>query len=424
MGVNYETASPLYIKLLGISDYFFTFIFVVEAYLKIRAYSWRYLDKTSNKFDCLIVVSSISDIIMSFVLVDGAGSFSIGPQLARMMRVMRVTRIVRLASKNEGLQALMQTITLSVGALTNVFILLMLVQFIFSILAVFFFGDLTEGDRIDDYHNFTAFWDSFQLIFILATGENWNYFMYDCMNTPPNCVPGKTCGTSFAPVYWLTYVMVVQNVMLNLFILVIIDQFEKYYMAEDNPISKFKKNLDVFMVTWVDFTATRSRCVKLREKRLNEFFKKLPMPIGLPLNTSDEEMKKIMLKMGIKCDDGYVYFNELLYRCMRRQYGSFKLNRRMQVHELKTQYKIYMLKLQAQGLVMYSINPQETFLAKTVGAGKAVNPFLQEMYFHISFTTWLNYARKMQKRVRFQQKQEIKRQKCYAEGLEFLPATL
>lgn len=51
--------------------------------------------------------------------------------------------------------------------------------------------------------------------------------------------------------------MIVQNVMLNLFILVIIGQFEKYYMAEDNPITKFKKNLDVFMVTWVDFTATR-----------------------------------------------------------------------------------------------------------------------------------------------------------------------
>ena len=42
--------------------------------------------------------------------------------------------------------------------------------------------------------------------------------------------------------------MLVQNVMLNLFILVIITQFEKYYMSKDNPISKFKRNLDVFMV--------------------------------------------------------------------------------------------------------------------------------------------------------------------------------
>ena len=74
-----------------------------------------------------------------------------------MMRVMRVTRVVRLAGKNEGLQALMQTITLSVGALANVFLLLMLVLFIFSILAVFFFSELSEGNVIDDFKNFSRF---------------------------------------------------------------------------------------------------------------------------------------------------------------------------------------------------------------------------------------------------------------------------
>ena len=100
-------------------------------------------------------------------------------------------------------------------------------------------------------------------------------------------------------------------------------------MSADSAITKFKKNLDVFMETWVEFTATASRCVKLREKKLQEFFRKLPPPIGLPTDLTEDQMKKIMLKMGIKCDDGYVYFNELLYRCMRRRYGSFKLNRRM-----------------------------------------------------------------------------------------------
>lgn len=72
------------------------------------------------------------------------------------------------------------------------------------------------------------------------------------------------------------------------------------------------------------------------------------MPFGLPPETSDDQLKKIMLKMGVRCDDGYVYFNELLYRCMRRQYGSFKLNKRMQIEELKTQFKIYNITLKQQ----------------------------------------------------------------------------
>ena len=112
--------------------------------------------------------------------------------------------------------------------------------------------------------------------------------MYDTNITPPECDPGVNCGTSLAPLFFIIFVLFVQNVMLNLFILVIIMQFDTYYISTDNPITKFKKNLDVFMITWVEFTATRSRCVKLREKRLNEFFKKLPMPIGLPQDTSDD----------------------------------------------------------------------------------------------------------------------------------------
>lgn len=148
--------------------------------------------------------------------------------------------------------------------------------------------------------------------------------------------------------------------MLNLFILVIIQQFELYYVSDDNPIQKFKTNLDLFMKTWIAYTAKRYKCVKIREKQLHDFFKTLPPPIGLTDDTTEAELKKTMLKMGIRCDDGYIYFNELLYRCMRRQYGNFKLNKRMQIVELKTQYKIYYLTLRSKNMAKL-IKNQELF---------------------------------------------------------------
>jgi hypothetical protein len=79
MGINFENAPFLYIQLLDISDYFFTVIFIVEAYLKIRAYAWRYFDTLSNKFDAFIVISSVADIIMSFTMTDMSSTFSLGP---------------------------------------------------------------------------------------------------------------------------------------------------------------------------------------------------------------------------------------------------------------------------------------------------------------------------------------------------------
>ena len=60
----------------------------------------------------------------------------------------------------------MSTITLSVGALFNVFLLLSLALFIFAILANFFFGTITEsaitvGGIIDSYHNFNNFGNAY-----------------------------------------------------------------------------------------------------------------------------------------------------------------------------------------------------------------------------------------------------------------------
>jgi hypothetical protein len=48
--------------------------------------------------------------------------------------------------------------------------------------------------------------------------------------------------------------MISTFIMLNLFILVIIQQFELYYLQEDNVLEKFKENLELFKKTWTKFT--------------------------------------------------------------------------------------------------------------------------------------------------------------------------
>jgi len=72
-------------------------------------------------------------------------------------------------------------------------------------------------------------------------------------------------------------------------------------------------------------------------KKLLPFYSKLPPPLGMQPGTRDSDLKKQLLKMGIKSDNGFVYFNEILYRLMREEYCKFKLNKRMQLFELTTQ---------------------------------------------------------------------------------------
>ena len=60
---------------------------------------------------------------------------------------------------------------------------------------------------------------------------------------------------------------------------------------------------------------------------------------------SDSEAEKKLLKMGVKSENGYIYFNELLYRLMRELFvtDKFQLNTKMTIIELTTQYKLFKL---------------------------------------------------------------------------------
>ena len=99
--------------------------------------------------------------------------------------------------------------------------------------------------------------------------------------------------------------------------------------------------------------------MKIKENQLTKFFRELgeigdkDSSLGFGVDYyEDSELKKQLLKMGIKSDQGYIYFNELLYRCMRRKYGNFKVNQKMQIFELRTQFQIYQktLMIQNKGL--------------------------------------------------------------------------
>jgi hypothetical protein len=154
------------------------------------------------------------------------------------------------------------------GALMNVFALLLIILFMFAVLGVFLFSELTEGDVIDSsYKNFNNFGTAFLLLFAISTGEDWNKLMYDCMDTKPECEEGKTCGWAYSAIYYIVFILIITHVMLNLFILVIIQQFETYYVNEDNPISAFSKDFDIFHAVWTVETE-RWRCVKIKEKSL------------------------------------------------------------------------------------------------------------------------------------------------------------
>ena len=106
----------------------------------------------------------------------------------------------------------MATIQYAVGALLNVFILLMLFFFIFAVLGNVLFEAVIEGeDVVSDQKNFIRFFEAFLLVFATTTGEDWNKVMFECgrqpTDTPVPCDPEKNCGSRFATIYFMVLVV-------------------------------------------------------------------------------------------------------------------------------------------------------------------------------------------------------------------------
>jgi len=101
----------------------------------------------------------------------------------------------------------------------------------FAILGNFIFGPITTGNTISEFKNYNDFINAYVFLFALTTGEDWNRVMFDCSRSVADgCIEGVNCGTPWSFVYHLLLLFVCAWVMLNLFILVIIQQFEKYYL--------------------------------------------------------------------------------------------------------------------------------------------------------------------------------------------------
>jgi hypothetical protein len=218
----------------------------MECVSKLIAHGGNYFSSAWNKFDFFVVSASFLDIAMANMSANSLKVIRVGPQLARIMRVMRVSRLFKLLNKYKGLQALIQTITFSLPSVMNAFALLSLVYFIFSVLAVFFFKDTTEGQNLDAYMNFVNFTQSMMFMLRLSTGEDWPMVMYDLMNTKEDCIPGANCGTAWAPLFFIMFVLIQQYVMVDLFVLIILQQFDLYYLPDDNVLDRFKNDVTSF----------------------------------------------------------------------------------------------------------------------------------------------------------------------------------
>jgi hypothetical protein len=344
MAMHYENSAERYTSTLNIVNYIFTGIFIAECLLKLVAYGFKgYFHSTWNRFDFFVVVASIADLIVANI--DGIdAAFLKSFQIIRVLRVLRVTRVLRLVKALKGLEKLIQTLTWSISALANVFMLMIIIFCIFAILGCYFYDNITYKKYkskfiyINEYYNVDNFYNSFLLTFRCSTGESWPNIMMELA-----FVDTEKVSEAYAYIYMIISNFINSIIMLNLFLMVTLQQYDEFTNKKYNPIEKFESFLGEFNASWNKFTTPEDNGIKLKKGLVINFFmdynwKKLNFPEKGKL----EYVKKFVSDLKLRKDsEENVYYHDVICKIIISQLGS-QVNREDKENELifKTEKKV------------------------------------------------------------------------------------
>ena len=178
---------------LFVLDRLFLGVFILEALAKIWAFGpKRYFRDGWNLFDFAIVLAS---------LIPSTGQF------ATLARLARLLRILRLVSAFPELRLVVQTLVRSIPSMGHVVLLMSIVFYIHGVF-------LPVRD-IDPTH-WSSLGISLLTLFRVVTLEDWTDVMYAAMQ-----------GSSWAWVYFVSFVVLGTFVVVNLFIAVVLNNLDE-----------------------------------------------------------------------------------------------------------------------------------------------------------------------------------------------------
>ncbi|XP_050933225.1 LOW QUALITY PROTEIN: voltage-dependent R-type calcium channel subunit alpha-1E [Lates calcarifer] len=313
--MKYYSAPTAYDAALKHLNTAFTVLFSVECVLKIMAFGFlNYFRDTWNIFDFITVLGSITEIVVDLQFVD---TFNMS-----FLKLFRAARLIKLLRQGYTIRILLWTFVQSFKALPYVCLLIAMLFFIYAIIGMQVFGNikLNEETHINQHNNFKTFSGALMLLFRSATGESWQEIMLSCLGrqqceTDPSLTSDQEggCGSDFAYFYFVSFIFFSSFLMLNLFVAVIMDNFE--YLTRDSSILG-PHHLDEFVRIWGEYD--RAACGRIHYKEMYKVVRTISPPLGFGKNCPHRVACKRLVLMNMPVDDDMsVHFTSTLMALIR-----------------------------------------------------------------------------------------------------------
>jgi hypothetical protein len=174
------------------------------------------------------------------------------------------------------------------------------------------------GGGINEHYNFQNFGNAVVLLVRVATMDNWLQVMQACMvapnDDPRSCSYARDdCGNVGAIPYFITYIIVVSIILLNLFVAVIIETFEKTHSQEEWKLSP--QALEQFVALWGQYEDGSG---SISPKDLEDLLIKLDPPLGLGPNANTKDVLRFVYDLDIPLVKGRVPFHKTAFELVKR----------------------------------------------------------------------------------------------------------
>nr|XP_019571951.1 PREDICTED: voltage-dependent N-type calcium channel subunit alpha-1B [Rhinolophus sinicus] len=289
----------------------FTSVFSLECVLKIIAFGvLNYFRDAWNVFDFVTVLGSITDILVTEI----ANNFI----NLSFLRLFRAARLIKLLRQGYTIRILLWTFVQSFKALPYVCLLIAMLFFIYAIIGMQVFGNIALDDdsSINRHNNFRTFLQALMLLFRSATGEAWHEIMLSCLSQRAcdEHANATECGSDFAYFYFVSFIFLCSFLMLNLFVAVIMDNFE--YLTRDSSILG-PHHLDEFIRVWAEYDP--AACGRISYSDMFEMLKHMSPPLGLGKKCPARVAYKRLVRMNmpISNEDMTVHFTSTLMALIR-----------------------------------------------------------------------------------------------------------
>lgn len=349
----------------------FTILYIVEAGLKFIALRLNYFRDYWNIFDFIVVLGGLLDVVVTvvdrFSETEGENNtFGIGIDPS-MFRLFRAARLIKLLRRGYTIRILLWTFLQSFKALPYVTLLIMLMFFMYAVIGMQLFGKirLNEDGEINPNNHFRNLLEALQVLFRSATGEDWHKIMQACYDDA-KCDPqvdaekyGSTCGTTVGAIlYFCSFIFLCMFLMLNLFVAVIMDNFE--YLTRDESILG-PHHLDEFVRVWSEFDPGATGCIHHSE--IYKVMCSMSPPVGFGKKCPKIVGYKRLIKMNMPLnDDNTVSFSTTLFALIRTSLN-IKLRGNMNANDTELRRMIKRVWPKTSQKVLNSLIPKQLELS-------------------------------------------------------------